>query len=486
MHPLTPADVRTMLRADAVSLALGLVLIAGGLLIVVLWAVARRRTATLRATHASGGLWLGLFAALYGVRLLARASTFRLCFDVSPVVWEYIAAVITYTIPLPLVLFMRTFAPAWRRVATVAALILATFAGYAIASDITLHRPNSARTLNNLIALTFLGALISVFFRRRGASSRELRMTRAGVLVWSLTAAVDNLRGMNILPFGGPDTEPFGFTVLLVCLATLVAWRVLGNARRLVAIDRELSIARQIQFSILPQAMPLVSGVSVTARYRPMTAVAGDYYDFVEIDEHRLGILVADVSGHGVPAALLASMVKVALASQHGRADRPAALMAGLNGALCGRLGGQFVTAAYLFIDARAGLMRYSAAGHPPMLRLLRPTLEIRELEQNGLALGFSPQAEYAELEQPLDGRDRLLLYTDGLIEAGNDAEDFFGIDRVKASIAAAAALPPDEAADALLGRMDAWSGQPAADDLTIVLVDWTREGSSIVQRPNS
>jgi sigma-B regulation protein RsbU (phosphoserine phosphatase) len=385
-----------MLRADAISLALGLVLVAAGLLIVVLWAVARRRTTTLRATHASGGLWLGLFAALYGVRLLARASTFRLGFDVSPVVWEYVAAVITYTIPLPLVLFMRTFAPAWRRLAAVAAVILATFAGYAIASDITLHRPNSARTLNNLIALTFLGALIFLFFRRR-ASSRELRMTRAGVLAWSLTAAADNLRGMNILPFPGPDTEPFGFMVLLVCLATLVAWRVLGNARRLVAIDRELSIARQIQFSILPQAMPLISGVTLTARYRPMTAVAGDYYDFVELDEHRLGILVADVSGHGVPAALLASMVKVALASQHGRADRPAALMAGLNGALCGRLGGQFVTAAYLFIDARASLMRYAAAGHPPMLRLLRPTLEIRELEENGLALGFSPQAEYTE-----------------------------------------------------------------------------------------
>lgn len=72
-----------------------------------------------------------------------------------------------------------------------------------------------------------------------------------------------------------------------------------------------MSIARQIQSSILPQAAPLVAGVTTAARYRPMTAVAGDYYDFLEIDEDRLGVLVADVSGHGVPAALLASMVKV-------------------------------------------------------------------------------------------------------------------------------------------------------------------------------
>jgi len=316
--------------------------------------------------------------------------------------------------------------------------------------------------------------LIGVFLRRRGEPSPELRTTQVGVLAWSVTAVADNLRGMNVLAFRGPDLEPFGFTVLVACLATLVAWRVLGNARRLLAIDRELSIARQIQSSILPQAMPLVSGVAVAARYRPMTAVAGDFYDFVEIDDHRLGILVADVSGHGVPAALLASMVKVALASQHARADRPAALMAGLNGALCGRLAGQFVTAAYLFIDARVASMRYAAAGHPPMLRLRRSGLEVVEIEKNGLALGFSDQAEYDEMEQRLEAGDRLLLYTDGLIEAANRSDELFGIERVKTSIVAAAGLPPDEAADAVLTTMDAWSGQPAGDDLTIIFVDWT------------
>ena len=85
-----------MLRADAVSLVLGLVLVVAGLLVVVLWAAARRRTTAVRVTHASGGLWLGLFAILYGVRLLLRTGTFRLCFDVSPIVWDYAASAITY------------------------------------------------------------------------------------------------------------------------------------------------------------------------------------------------------------------------------------------------------------------------------------------------------------------------------------------------------------------------------------------------------
>ncbi len=82
--------------------------------------------------------------------------------------------------------------------------------------------------------------------------------------------------------------------------------------------------------------------------------------------------------------------------------------------------------------------------------------------------------ARYEETEQRLDSGDRLLLYTDGLIEASNAADDLFGIDRVKAAVAAGAALAPDSAADALLTAMDAWSGQPARDDLTIVLVDWS------------
>jgi len=208
--------------------------------------------------------------------------------------------------------------------------------------------------------------------------------------------------------------------------------------------------------------------------------VAGDFYEFLEIDEERLGVLVADVSGHGVPAALIASMVKVAVAAQKGRAEHPAAVLEGMNETLCGRLGGQYVTAAYLFLDRRAGLIRYAAAGHPPMLRAGTRGPEVREVEQNGLALGWLDVARYEQLEQPLDDGDRFLLYTDGLVEATNAAGEFFGLDRVKVAIAVGAARTPDGVADALLEALRAWSGQPASDDLTIVLVDCAASGSQV------
>ena len=350
------------------------------------------------------------------------------------------------------------------------------FATYAIASDAILRRPESATTPNNVIAIIFIAALLAVFVWPGHQPSPELRIAKLGVLAWSLTAVADNLRGIEVLDFPGPELEPFGFTILVACLGTLAARRMLGDVRRLVVIDRELGIARQIQLSILPQTMPRVPGLTVVARYRPMTAVAGDFYDFIELDAHRLGVLVADVSGHGVPAALIASMVKVALAAQRERADCPAAVLTGLNETLSGRLAGQYVTAAYLFIDTHARFVRYGAAGHPPMLHAVRRDRDVHEVEQNGILLGFTEATSYQQLEQPLHDGDRFLLYTDGLIEAANAEDDLFGVERLKGTLADASALPPEVLADHLLTTIDRWSGQPPGDDLTLVLVDWTSE----------
>jgi len=248
---------------------------------------------------------------------------------------------------------------------------------------------------------------------------------------------------------------------------------VLREGERLIAIQREVDIARQIQSSILPQSMPGIPGLTVEARYRPMTSVAGDFYDFLEVDSQRLGILVADVSGHGVPAALIASMVKMTLAAQRHHAESPAAVLAGMNEMLCGRLAGQYVTAAYLFIDTVARVIRYGAAGHPPMLRAARANGTVDEVEQNGLILGFDGTQQYKERQDSLRADDRFVLYTDGLIEASR-ADDLFGLERLKATLAATAGRDTPAAAHDLLTAVDAWSGQRPGDDLTLVVADWS------------
>ena len=170
------------------------------------------------------------------------------------------------------------------------------------------------------------------------------------------TEAEDETRGFSV---GAVDYihKPFSPSVVQARVQTHLALRETREqlARQLSAIQHELEMARKIQLSILPREVPRVEGVEIAARYVPMTSVAGDFYDFIPVDDKRFGALVADVSGHGVPAALVASMLKIALAAQSPHASDPARVLAGLNQALCGKFATHFVTAAYLFVDTGEG-----------------------------------------------------------------------------------------------------------------------------------
>lgn len=146
-----------------------------------------------------------------------------------------------------------------------------------------------------------------------------------------------------------------------------------------------MEIARQIQASILPTSVPEVKNLRIAASYRPMAAVAGDFYEFIQLDQHRLGVLVADVSGHGVPAALSASMIKVAVQSVVSCAHDPAEVLRILNRILSGQLRNQFVSAAFLWVDMEIAQALYSAAGHPALLCWREGKLQ--HIESNGLLL---------------------------------------------------------------------------------------------------
>src|SRR5215469_3116964 len=201
-------------------------------------------------------------------------------------------------------------------------------------------------------------------------------------------------------------------------------------AAQLREINNELEMAREIQLAILPHTLPKLLGLEIAARYLPMTSVAGDFYDFINIDGQHLGILVADVSGHGLPSALIASMLQVALTAQVPHASDPARVLSGLNRALFGKFTLNFVTAAYVYVDLEKNVMRYAGAGHPPMLRYRQSTRNTDKILENGLVLGIFDEATYKTLELPLEPGDRHVLYTDGIPEAANPAKEFYGTDR--------------------------------------------------------
>ena len=245
-------------------------------------------------------------------------------------------------------------------------------------------------------------------------------------------------------------------------------------ASQLLTIQKELETAREIQLSILPEEIPKIGGLDIAARYIPMTSVAGDFYDFIVVDEKHLGILVADVSGHGMPAALIASMLKIALAAQESHAADPAQLLLGLNQALCGKFQRHYVTAAYLFLDMLKGTLRYAGAGHPPLLLWSRSE-GVRAVEENGLFLGKFPQAGYSFVELSLKAGDWALLYTDGIPETTNPSQIEFGADRFKQFLETEQSTSADHFADRLLEELSQWSvrdsGEDSDDDVTLVAI---------------
>jgi serine phosphatase RsbU (regulator of sigma subunit) len=221
-------------------------------------------------------------------------------------------------------------------------------------------------------------------------------------------------------------------------------------------------------------------------RYVPARSVAGDMYDFLRVDDRRLALLVADVTGHSVAAALIASMVKVAFSSQLAHADAPGRVLAEMNRVLCGHFEGRFVTAACVFLDADRPVVSYSLAGHPPPLLLKASTGEMIELREGGLVLGLFPDASYPTEEIRFDSGDRVVLYTDGVTEARDRSGAWFGDRELRAFIAAHRDRPPGEFLDALIAYLRRWSGRnggPFEDDVTIVAID---RHSSDPRRPRA
>jgi serine phosphatase RsbU (regulator of sigma subunit) len=245
-------------------------------------------------------------------------------------------------------------------------------------------------------------------------------------------------------------------------------------AQQLLTMNTELEMARQVQVSILPREVPHLPGLEIAARYLPMSSVAGDFYDFLVVDDKHLGI---DVSGHGLPSALIASMLQSALVWQGTHASDPTQVLSGLNRAINGKFDRHFATAAYLFVDMGKGNVTYAGAGHLPVLLRQVKTGRVVEWVENGLLLGPFADATYSSVTFSVEQGDRIVLFTDGVVETQNSSGVYFGVDGVRQILESKHELPLGRFADTLLYALSGWSGDAIgprqSDDITLLALDF-------------
>ena len=415
-------QVLTMLRGQIGAIILGTVFLFVGLAACAAAAIRGRSGVRIL-------VWFGILNAMYGARILAKVpAAFGLLPRWSWASRPYVTVIITYLIIIPALLFWLELSRGYLRRFLQASAIAALMIGVAgVCSTIFTESPYRWMSYNDLLVIVVLlvvAIIVSVPALGNRFGILRSRVSAIGTLVLAIAALYATLSGFLHLP-DYPLFEPLAFAVFVFSLGYVAAEKIFTDERRLLSIENELAIAREIQNSILPSGIPEIKTLRISAAYHPMTSVAGDFYDFIPVDQNQVGVLVADVSGHGVPAALIAAMVKVAMQSLVRCAKEPVEVLRGLNRILSGQLRGQLISAAYLWLDPVTGNGLYSAAGHPPLLCWREGKLE--RIESNGLLIGVREDSEYPVCAVSLHSGDRFLLYTDGVVEPENAAGASFG-----------------------------------------------------------
>jgi sigma-B regulation protein RsbU (phosphoserine phosphatase) len=230
--------------------------------------------------------------------------------------------------------------------------------------------------------------------------------------------------------------------------------------------ELELCMAREVQLGLLPREGGRRGRLNVAFRYLPMRFVGGDLFDAVVAPDGKTSFYISDVSGHGVSAALITAMVKTSVLAQAHHLRSVAELVNAVNLAVFRLAGeGRFVTAFFGILDAQGGALQYVNAGHPPALLIRRADKAIEHLENTDLPLGIMEESECSPVTVCVSPGDRILLYTDGVTEASNEADELFGEDRLQQSIMAHADLPLDALVEKVIQDLIAFRGRDTFDD---------------------
>ncbi|MCC7007786.1 MAG: PP2C family protein-serine/threonine phosphatase [Acidobacteria bacterium] len=359
----------------------------------------------------------------------------------------------------------------------------------AIRGTVRLARASkSMAVVSLLVLLPLTTVIIAVLYRLRrvlrglrqgrpflAENATDLRfiglMVIGGQIAWAglqylgMRFGVDELTSAQLV-FQAPF--PLNVPIIVSGLVLVVVAEVFREGNRMRS---DFESAREIQGTLVAEASCRTANVAIESRMRPARDVGGDYYDIIDLGEGRIAVVVADVAGKGLPAALLMTLLRGSLRSLILAGLRDRALIEALNRHLVANTpSNRLVTCFYAEIDSRRGTFRYLNAGHNPPF--LVNGAAMHTLGPTGIVLGVMDDMPFEAVEVDVSAGARLLVYTDGLPEATNVAGEELGMERLAAIVAENVAGPPAAVVDATLARVVAFAGRaPQHDDMTIMLV---------------
>jgi phosphoserine phosphatase RsbU/P len=313
----------------------------------------------------------------------------------------------------------------------------------------------------------------------------RLRETALGTASVMATPLLYGKQNMGVLALAnGPMGSPFSSSdfVVFKSIAEQSAFAlynaiIYSEANEKKRLDHDLEIARDIQRILLPEESPAIPGFEIAGLNIPARQVSGDYFDYIRVDEHRLGVAIADVSGKGVPASIIMAICRSVLRSQAPQTSSPAAVLEAVNRQLYPDIKeDMFISMAYLVLDHKSGSVTLARAGHDAPLLYRRAQQSVEVIKPPGMALGIDSGSVFDrvtnDLAIPLERDDCLVLYTDGVTEALDANGDEFGFERMQQSVRASAAGGASAILTRLIDDLRNFVGaQSQNDDITLIAI---------------
>lgn len=260
----------------------------------------------------------------------------------------------------------------------------------------------------------------------------------------------------------------------------VILWSIgLGDRYNLIKkeqdrMSEEMHIAHQIHGTLIPDKIPEFRGIKSYSEYIPMDEVGGDLFDYHIINDHCIGIMIADVAGHSIPAAIVASMVKVAFSLQIHNAADPVKVMYGMTDILKNKIRDTFITAGYVFLDIEKKELQYAKCGHLPLYIYKTNEMKLHMLEPKGRLICELEMGSIKMTSMPISSGDRIVMLTDGIIETINKKNQIFGFQRFEDFITDNINLDVKDFSHRLIRTLKRWmdSKDSFDDDITLVVVD--------------